>query len=379
MFRRRRSDSNKLKYRIPIHNHSQICAARTLSGWRFLLLFVAVNVLSLQVYGKTPAQYRDNVKAARILVESLIYVDVEEMSAGERRNYERQALSEIRGNVPVRERIEWQAATVETNNQWLADKLNEFEKQPENSARRTAILTEISERLGAIERKTSELENTNAAAERTKNQDKQKLSEILRREEYVKPEAPEESLFDRTWKRFKQWLRDMFPQQKVPANEVKAGFATVSKALQIIIYALLLGFVGFLIYRFAPFFARKFKGRARGEKMERIILGEKIADGATPQNLLDEAENLARSGNLRGAIRKGYIALLCELDERKIIGLARHKTNRDYLRDVSQRDEIFENMNPLTVNFERHWYGGEAVAEKDWNEFKDGYKKVVSL
>ncbi|MCA1638274.1 MAG: DUF4129 domain-containing protein [Acidobacteria bacterium] len=84
------------------------------------------------------------------------------------------------------------------------------------------------------------------------------------------------------------------------------------------------------------------------------------------------------SGNLRGAIRKGYIALLCELGDRKIIGLSRHKTNRDYLRDVSKRRELYENMNGLTNNFERHWYGFDVTQEKDWEEFRNRYKQIIT-
>jgi hypothetical protein len=299
------------------------------------------------------------------------------MSPAEYKDYERQSLAEIRNGLPASEKIEWQAATVETDNRWLIDKLNEFEKLPENSPKRSAILTEISEWLEAIEQKLSELENPSASG-RTKDEDKQKLAEILRREEYLKPEKAGESLFEKTWRRFKEWLREIFPSPDVPAPETETGVKSLSVILQIIVYALVLAVVGFLIYRFAPFFARKFKGRTKKEKSGRVILGEKLADDATAQNLFDEAEALARSGNLRGAIRKGYIALLCELNDRKIIGLARHKTNRDYLRDVRKERELYENMNGLTANFERHWYGFESVEEKDWNEFKDGYKKVMS-
>ncbi len=353
-------------------------AARIRRRLSFLRLFLLLVISSLPAFGKTPAQYLENIKAAGILTASLIYADAEEMPAAEYKNYERRTLAEIRSRVPESEKIDWQAASVETDNRWLVDKLSEFEKEPEDSPKREAILTEIGERLEAIEQKLSDLESPPASA-RTKDEDKQKLAEILRREEYVKPEKPEESFFEKIWRGFKEWLREMFPKPDLPAVKPETGFQSLSVILQMILYALVLGVVGFLIYRFAPLFARKFKQREKRQKSERVILGETIADDATAQNLFDEAERLARNGNLRGAIRKGYIALLCELEDRKIIGLARHKTNRDYLRDVRRESELYENMNDLTTNFERHWYGFESVAEKDWNEFKDGYKKVLSL
>ncbi len=105
--------------------------------------------------------------------------------------------------------------------------------------------------------------------------------------------------------------------------------------------------IGFLIYKFAPFLITKFQIREKREKRERVILGEKIAADETPDNLFSEAERMAREGDLRGAIRKGYIALLCELSDRKIIGLSKNKTNRDYLRDVRKKRELYQNMNGL--------------------------------
>jgi hypothetical protein len=145
-----------------------------------------------------------------------------------------------------------------------------------------------------------------------------------------------------------------------------------------ILYVLVLGVIAFLIRRFLPLFVKSFQSRQKKEKQDRVILGERLAENENAQNLFNEAENLARAGNLRGAIRKGYIALLCELSDRKIIGLSRHKTNRDYLRDVSKQHELYQNMSGLTLNFERHWYGFEDASEKDWEEFRNGYKSAVS-
>jgi len=86
---------------------------------------------------------------------------------------------------------------------------------------------------------------------------------------------------------------------------------------------------------------------------------------------------LARVGDLRGAIRKGYVALLCELNDRKVIGLARHKTNRDYLRDMRKRSDILPNVQDLTSNFERSWYGLREAEASDWEDFRMRYRETV--
>lgn len=89
--------------------------------------------------------------------------------------------------------------------------------------------------------------------------------------------------------------------------------------------------------------------------------------------MLAEAEALAREGQIRAAIRKTYIALLVELGDRKILSLAQHKTNRDYLRALSNNPSLYGNMRGLTDSFERHWYGFAETSPNDWQMFKAAY------
>lgn len=107
-------------------------------------------------------------------------------------------------------------------------------------------------------------------------------------------------------------------------------------------------------------------------------MGERIDDDASAEGLFAEADELARKGELRLAIRKGYVALLCELSDRKLIGLARHKTNRDYLRDVRKRPRLFENMSGVTLTFEKHWYGFKNFEADDWETFRASYQRTVN-
>ena len=60
-----------------------------------------------------------------------------------------------------------------------------------------------------------------------------------------------------------------------------------------------------------------------------------------------------------------------------MIGLARHKTNRDYLRDVRAQHELFENMRGLTGSFETSWYGSRESDEKAWEDFRENYRRTV--
>ena len=345
-----------------------------MSRYVFVFCLLAIVFSPASIFAETLSEYKDNIEH---LKGDIIAVLDEDWTAAEKQIIEREFLAEAAQFASAERKIEWQGTTVETDNRWLAGKINEYKKESKNTQRRIAHLTEIYERLDAIERKITELENL-AASNRTKDEDKQKLAEILRREEYQKPEAKQESLFQKIYRKVLEWLAGALPHPNLPESPAN-GFQSFPFVLQLLLYVLVLSLIGFLIYRFAPFLADSFRRRKSREKSgERVILGRKLAAGETAQTLFDEAEKLAREGDLRGAIRQGYIALLCELSDRKIIGLARHKTNRDYLRDVRQRREVYENMNGLTSDFERHWYGFEAADETDWETFRKGYKKIVS-
>jgi hypothetical protein len=347
-------------------------AARLAAAALFCLLFLAQSG-----FARTLDEYRASVAAANSAARNLIaYLDrAANNSSLKNIEYERETLENIRKNLPATEKIEWNGNLIETGNQWLDVRLKDFEKESVPVKRR-AILTEIGERLSAIDAKITELQNA-SVSNRSKDEDKRKLAEILRRVEFQKPEVQEESWFDRLLRKIREWFNEKVPQPDLP-QKAPEGLSAISFVLQLLVYAVVLGFIGFLIYRFAPFFADRFRRREKEDKGERIILGEKLAANEDSQTLFDEAEEMARSGNLRGAIRKGYIALLCELSDRKIIGLAQHKTNRDYLRDVRKKPPLYQNMNGLTNSFERHWYGFEQTNEADWEEFRENYRKTIS-
>lgn len=323
----------------------------------------------------TPAQYRARIREAKNSIDILLYSDDEETNRAENSAFEREALKNIRRKLPPTETVELQHASVETRNNWLSEKLDAFEKETDTGKRR-AILNEISERLGALDAELGELEKSVADA-RAKDEDKQKLAEILRRDEYRKPEPQQESFLHKTWREFLEWLDKHLPKIS-PFSMPEGGLATLSFVLQLVIYALVVGIIGFLIYRFAPFLRERFRRREKKSRAARVVLGETLAADADAQNLFAEAEDLARAGDLRAAIRKGYIALLCELSDRKIIGLARHKTNRDYLRDVRASGELYRNMSGLTTSFERHWYGFTSTDRQDWEAFERQYKETIN-
>lgn len=342
--------------------------------WATIFVFLFSPLLSLSVSARTLAEYQTGIESASALVEELRQYAEELETGTEDAAYEGELIEAISAEIPAAERVESPGVSVETENSWLGGQLAAFQKETD-SAKRVVLLNGLSERLLALRGKIAELENASAAS-RSKDEDKQKLAEILRREEFQKPAEKQPSLIEKWYRQFLEWIQSLFPRPNI-SPQTGSGFQSLSFVLQILLYALVLGAIAFLIYKFAPLFAGKWSAREKRERAERVILGERIAADESAEDLFGEAETLARAGNLRGAIRKGYIALLCELSDRKIIGLAQHKTNRDYLRDVRGRGELYESMNGLTGSFERHWYGFQTADESDWQEFRRDYQKTI--
>jgi hypothetical protein len=334
-----------------------------------VLLFVSV----FPAGAATLSDYHKRLDSARMDVIALRRLDDEPTSFFRLKNTK---LEEIRRSVPKNERIEWQGGSVDTSNQWLYDDLDAYLNETDDPQRRRTMLLGIEERLSALGEKIDEIEKATAAT-RTKDEDKQKLAEILQREEFQKPEVKEESLFQKWWREFLEWIANLFPHDPV-APGAGSNFGSLQLVLQILIYAAVLGAIGFLVYRFWPQLAGGFGLKTKEKKRDRVILGERIGEDESAADLFDDAERLAREGQPREAIRKGYIALLCDLSDRKIIGLARHKTNRDYLRDVRRRPRLYENMSGVTGNYERNWYGLRPSQQDDWEDFRDKYRQTMA-
>ena len=330
-----------------------------------LLLISAVNSFAADV-----GDYQRRVDSAKAGIGMLIE-NVSQMEIGETPSQPNaEVFAEVRKLIPSTEKIDSPAGTVETNNQWFVDELKAAEAE-QDLARRAVILTQLEQRLAALSVELDELQ-VRAESERSKDEDKQKLSEILNRPEFQRPiKEPNEESEGASWlKRFIEWIEGLFPKisPSAGAAEGTASFVGVLQWVLIIAVILVLGFV---MYKLLPLFAPRFRRVIRDEREERVILGERIGEDQSADDLFGEAERLAREGDVRGAIRKGYVALLCELSDRKLIRLARHKTNRDYLRDIRSRREVYERMNGLTGKFERHWYGGQDAVPHDWEEFRE--------
>jgi hypothetical protein len=171
-------------------------------------------------------------------------------------------------------------------------------------------------------------------------------------------------------------LRKLLPESR-PLSEGTAG--AVSLVARLFVFALTVAVIVFVLWKYGALLLPRNRAKKKQEVEARVVLGERLAPGQTPADLVSQAEALARAGDLRGAIRKAYIAVLFELGERRILRLAAHKTNRDYLSAIRrERAALYGDMQPLTLNYERHWYGFAPATDADWHDFRTRCNKTVT-
>lgn len=271
------------------------------------------------------------------------------------------AFGKVRSLLPMKERVEWGGSSIEVDNSWLESALEEYGNSSDNG-NRAAALRVVAERLRSLASRLDE-----PAGEQDKDAERGRLNTILRDPEFNK-KAEQGGALRRIIEQFFKWLSDLFPK----TGFIRPGASPRSSQLaQIIVIALC---AAVLLYVGWHFWRRRARGpRPLKLKREaRVVLGERLEADQSAADLLEAAERLAREGNLRGAIRKAYIALLCELGDRGVIRLEQHKTNRDYLQAVrsAAAPSLYTEMMPLTFNFELHWYGSHEASEADWTDFR---------
>lgn len=349
----------------------------TLGVIKIVFLFVLVGTFAMvRADGATAAEHLEDIRKARGIVTAMLDDITARSSGAPLPPFDAKKVTDLRSTLPAEPRsVETVHGTQSASYAWVHSRLDEFVTE-RNEARQAAVLYGIDERLAEIVAVITDLENA-GRADRTKDEDKQKLTEILAREQFQKPTEKQESIWERWLNSFIKWLESLFPRP-TPVESQPSGLPGLARVLQIVMIAGVVVLVLFIVYRLAPDIFPSFRRKAKKEKEDRVILGETVSADSSSADIYREAEALARKGDLRGAIRKGYIAFLFELAERRQIGLARHKTNRDYLRDVRREPALFESMRTLTGIFEASWYGSRDVGEETWSHFKRGYESGLA-
>jgi hypothetical protein len=349
--------------------------ANALVAFCFALLSCAVAVR--QADAASLEDYRAHVLKATEAMEELHWTfdETDNVNAQEFLAREAKTFADVRAALPATEKIEGAGAAFDVDNRWLHNELDLYAKiASDNRDERDDVLYRIAERLRSLNTQLAEAANAPPGA-RDKEAEKGRLQSILRRPEYNQ-QAAEDTALARAWKQIKDALRELMPKSR-PLNQGTAN--TFSLVARIFVFALTIAVIIFVVWKYGAQLLPRNRAKKKPASGARVVLGERLAPGQTPADLINEAEALARAGDLRGAIRKAYIAVLFELGERRILRLAAHKTNRDYLSAIRrERAALYGDMQPLTYNYERHWYGFAPATDADWHDFRSRCNKAVT-
>ena len=94
------------------------------------------------------------------------------------------------------------------------------------------------------------------------------------------------------------------------------------------------------------------------------------------------ARPLLADGEVRLGVRAMYLASLAHLASRGIISLARHKTDREYERELASRGQVLRELTSaftdITGIFERVWYGMHAIEQQTLDFFRERHREVMT-
>jgi hypothetical protein len=336
-----------------------------------LVVIVAAFLFPMTVSALTLTEYQHRLKEAVTDLDVLTPAD-EHVTDSEFKNRLLQAIDAVRAALPEHMTIEENGETYAVDNTALHKMLEDMKSLSTDD--QIKKINDLKRTLSALETRVAERIAATPTGE-TKEQSKLRLAGILGRPEYATGPRRGNALL-RLIEDFFNWLRRFLPKPRPLSSGRMDWVVFLAEVIVIGVTAVALLYILVQVLRR---FGRTRRPKARKQKGVRIVLGERLEPEATSSDLLSQAEALVRNGDVRGAIRKAYIALLVELGDRKLISLAQHKTNRDYLNSVRTLPPLFLTMRGLTDSFERHWYGLEQATPDDWQDFRAGYLAALQV
>jgi len=194
--------------------------------------------------------------------------------------------------------------------------------------------------------------------------------------EKLEDTSSKEGLVDRFVKRVRQWLRSvrewivewlqkLFKRRSTSASGSSSGYGWIF-TLQVLLYALSAAVIAALVI----LLYRIWKGR----RLPPVVVASEAIQPApdlTDENVGVEqlpedgwiklGRELFERGELRLALRAFYLASLAHLAARNLISPAKHKSNRDYERELRRRGhslpEVLSMFGDNVQIFDRIWYG----------------------
>ena len=325
--------------------------------------------LALPAVGAAPArEYAGRLGRAEEMVRAL--TEPEEPPAAEAVVAQLEA---IRRMFPAGEEIDLDGQPVRVDNSWLHTAIGQIVREANGDVeQRYSRLTELEARLGSLQMSVERGMSAGAGTEEARA----RLGTILARPEYRPDQVQESSL--RNWVRkirdmIRRFLEKVFGNRAPRDRDQPVGGGGVARVLvaMLVLLGLIFGVMRWLRYR------RSMEEDEEEEADVREALGEVIPDDVSASDMLDRARELAQRGEYRPAIRRAYLSLLIEMEQRGKLRLHRSKTNRDYLDAMRIEPALYPGFSAMTGDFESVWYGEQGATAQDFSAFIDKYQETT--
>jgi hypothetical protein len=182
--------------------------------------------------------------------------------------------------------------------------------------------------------------------------------------------------------RFKDWVRSWFTTPTVTTPRPSGSFDWIGlgKALLVILIGALIVLIGWLCMRL-------WRERRPRVVLEAVAVAapdlrseDIVADQLPEDGWLALAREYASRGELTLALRAAWLAGLAHLGHRELIVISRHKTNRDYDRELRRRARdrapLLSAFDQNLMTFERSWYGNHEVTTGRFNRFEGNLDQI---
>ncbi|MEQ1859313.1 MAG: DUF4129 domain-containing protein [Chthoniobacteraceae bacterium] len=181
--------------------------------------------------------------------------------------------------------------------------------------------------------------------------------------------------------RFFRWMRNLVNPPKVSTpNGPDIDWVGLSKAVLVLLGSALVGVLIWLLVRTLRRRRKIVIATAVAPAPPDLRSEDVMADQLPEDGWLALAREHAARGELALALRAAWLACLAHLGVRELIRIARHKSNRDYERElrrrVRDRQPLLDAFDDNRLAFERSWYGRHAVTADGFAVFQENLERI---
>jgi hypothetical protein len=190
--------------------------------------------------------------------------------------------------------------------------------------------------------------------------------------------------FDDMIRRFQKWMMERELGRTHQSSSGGGSWAPIAELLLYVLGGIILIGVGILVWR-------QIKSRTRRSPLVNTTAVESMPD-LTSEDIVasqlpeDEWLRLARELIARGEFRLGlralYLAGLAHLGEKRLVTLARHKSNREYQRELGRRSgsraDLMSAFTGNVATFESVWYGSHPANSEALSKFETNLNQILA-